>query len=168
LSAPSSEVDMKGTAKAKTRAAAKKRGGARRTSREDAAASPERGRTRGRRDRIEVGGVSLSNPDKVLYAGQDVTKLDLARYYEGIAEWILPHIADRPLTLVRCPSGRGDCFYQKHIGRTAHPAILRVEIPGDPEPYGAVRNLEGLVALVQLGVLELHTWGAHRDRVERP
>lgn len=163
LSTPSSEVDMKGTPNRKTRAAPKKRGAARRAS-QGAAGS----RTRGQRDRIEVGGVSLSSPDKVLYAGQDVTKLDLARYYEGIAEWILPHIADRPLTLVRCPSGHGDCFYQKHIGKTAHPAILRVEIPGDPEPYGAVRNLEGLVALVQLGVLELHTWGAHRDRVERP
>lgn len=123
---------------------------------------------RSRRDRVEVAGISLSNPDKVLYADSGVTKLDLANYYESVAEWILPHIENRPLTLVRCPSGHGDCFYQKHIGDSAHPAILRVAIPGDPEPYGAIRNVTGLIALVQLGVLELHTWGARRDRVEQP
>lgn len=122
-----------------------------------------------RRDgRVEVAGISLSSPDKVLYADQGTTKLDLARYYESISEWILPHIRDRPLTLVRCPSGRGDCFYQKHIGASTDKSILRVPIPGDPEPYGAVRSLSGLIALVQLGVLELHTWGARRDRVEQP
>ncbi len=120
------------------------------------------------RGRVDVAGVSLSNPDKVLYADQQVTKLDLAHYYESVADWILPHIQDRPLTLVRCPSGYGDCFYQKHIDESAHDAIARVPIPGDAQPYGAVRTLEGIVALVQLGVLELHTWGARRDRVERP
>ncbi len=159
---PSSEVDM-----SRGRTDRGGRSGSR-PSGAGASGSRSAGRSAGRGDRIEVAGVSLSSPDKVLYAGQGVTKLDLARYYEGIAEWILPHVADRPLTLVRCPSGHGDCFYQKHIGRTAHPAILRVEIPGDPEPYGAVRNVQGLVACAQLGVLELHTWGAHRDRVERP
>ena len=123
---------------------------------------------RKRKDRVEVAGISLSNPDKVLYAESGITKLDLARYYESIADWMLPHIENRPLSLVRCPSGRGDCFYQKHIGESAHASIVRVEIPGDPEPYGAIRDLTGLIALVQLGVLELHTWGARRDRVEKP
>ena len=118
--------------------------------------------------RIEVAGVSLSNPDKVLYEGQDITKLDLARYYEAIADAILPHIENRPLTLVRCPSGYGDCFYQKHIDESAPASILRVELPEDPEPYGAVNSLGGIVSLVQLGVLELHTWGARRDRIELP
>ncbi len=126
------------------------------------------GRRSGARERVQIAGVTLSNPDRVLYADQAITKHDLARYYEAIADWILPHIANRPLTLVRCPSGRGDCFYQKHIGENIDDAVLRVAIPGDPEPYGAVRDLSGLIALVQLGVLELHTWGARRDRVEQP
>jgi len=123
---------------------------------------------RKRKDRVEVAGVSVSNPDRVLYEEAGITKLDLAGYYESIADWMLPHIENRPLSLVRCPSGRGDCFYQKHIGASAHASILRVDIPGDPEPYGAIRDLTGLIALVQLGVLELHTWGARRDRVEKP
>lgn len=123
---------------------------------------------RRRGERVTVGGISLSNPDKVLYRDAGFTKLDLAHYYEAVADWILPHIENRPLTLVRCPSGHGNCFYQKHIDRTAHEAITRVAIPGDPQPYAAVRDLPGLIALVQLGVLELHTWGARRDRVERP
>lgn len=132
--------------------------------------SPEEDMPKARKKggRVEVAGVSLSSPDKVLYHEQGVTKLDIARYYEAIAEWILPHIENRPLTLVRCPSGYGECFYQKHIDQSAHEAIRRVSIPGDPQPYGAVNSLPGLVALVQLGVLELHTWGARRDRVERP
>lgn len=121
-----------------------------------------------RKQRVEVAGVSLSSPDKVLYQDAAVTKLDLARYYEKIADWILGHIEDRPLTLVRCPSGYGDCFYQKHIDESAPDTIRRVAIPGDPQPYGAVDSVSGIVALVQLGVLELHTWGARRDRVERP
>jgi bifunctional non-homologous end joining protein LigD len=131
-------------------------------------ATPAAVRTARGKQRFEVAGVSLSNPDKVLYADASVTKLDLARYYEQIGDWILPHIENRPLTLVRCPSGYGDCFYQKHIDDSAPAVIRRVAIPGDAQPYGAVDSLSGVVALVQLGVLELHTWGARRDRVERP
>lgn len=157
LDADSSSGGDMGTRKARTSGVASQRSSA-----------SSRSATRTRRDRVEIAGISLSNPDKVLYADAGITKLDLARYYDAVADWILPHIQDRPLTLVRCPSGRGDCFYQKHIGENAHPSILRVAIPGDPEPYGAVRNLTGLIALVQLGVLELHTWGARRDRVELP
>lgn len=160
--ASSSGVDMAaGKASVRRNAAAKSAKSAKSAGRRSEAG-------RSRRDRVEVAGVALSNPDKVLYAEAGVTKLELASYYESIAEWILPHIEDRPLTLVRCPSGRGDCFYQKHIGDSADPSIVRVAIPGDPEPYGAVRNVTGLIALVQLGVLELHTWGARRDRVEQP
>ena len=120
------------------------------------------------KQRVEIAGISLSNPDKVLYADAEVTKEELARYYESIADWILPHIENRPLTLVRCPSGYDDCFYQKHIDDSAPDVIRRVAIPGDSQPYGAVDSIGGVVALVQLGVLELHTWGARRDRVERP
>ena len=64
---------------------------------------------------MNVAGVELSHADRVLYPEQGLTKLDLARYYEAIAPWMLPHVAGRPFSLVRCPEGRQKaCFYQKH------------------------------------------------------
>jgi bifunctional non-homologous end joining protein LigD len=118
---------------------------------------------------VEIAGVRFTNLDKVLYPEQDVTKRDLAHYYVRVADWILPYLADRPLTLVRCPEGRAkQCFYQKHISEHVPPAVRRVEVAGDPEPYGAVSNLEGLLSLVQMGVLEFHIWGSHRDKIEQP
>ena len=120
---------------------------------------------------IEVAGVRLSSPDKVLFPGQGVTKRDLALYYEKVSEWILPHLKDRPLTLVRCPEGQGkQCFYQKHVNDQFPATVKRVEVEegGDKVPYGAVDSLPGLISLVQMGVLEIHVWGAHRDKIEKP
>jgi bifunctional non-homologous end joining protein LigD len=119
----------------------------------------------------EVAGVRLSHPDKVLFPGEGITKRDLALFYQRIAAWMLPQIADRPLTLVRCPHGQaGDCFYQKHLTEQFPASVRRVAVEegGKTVPYGAIDSLEGLVALVQMGVLELHIWGAHRDLIERP
>jgi len=119
----------------------------------------------------EFAGVRLTHPDRVLYAEQGITKRDLAAYYERIANWILPHIADRPLTLVRCPEGKmKQCFYQKHITVQFPASIHRVEIEEDSKTvsYGAIDSPEGLLSLVQMGVLEFHIWGAHVDDVEKP
>ncbi|CAN5845756.1 hypothetical protein BH23GEM9_BH23GEM9_04290 [soil metagenome] len=117
-------------------------------------------------------GVRLTSPDKVLFPEMGVTKLELARYYEAIAEWMLPHIRRRPLTLVRCPAGHGaHCFFQKHFDRKTVPAALtlvEVEEREGPALYGALDSAAGLVSLVQLGTLELHTWNARSDRLERP
>jgi bifunctional non-homologous end joining protein LigD len=119
-----------------------------------------------------VAGITLSNPGRVYFPERGLTKLDLASYYEAVAERMLPHIAGRPLTLVRCPQGRGKhCFYQKHLREDAPPAVRSVEIregSGGAEPYPYVSEVAGLVALVQLGVLEFHGWGARADDVERP
>ncbi len=129
-------------------------------------AVPPQGRSKKRE--VEIAGVRFSNPDRVLYPEQGVTKEELGIYYARIADWILPHLKDRPLTLVRCPEGRAkQCFYQKHIGETVPPAVHRIDV-GDPEPYGVVDSLEGLLSLAQMGVLELHIWGSHRDRIEQP
>lgn len=134
------------------------------------AAKPARAKSAA--DEAAVAGVPLSNPGRVLFPEMGLTKLGLARYYEAVAERILPHIVDRPLTLVRCPQGRAkQCFYQKHLREDAPAALGRVEIreeSGDKEPYVYVRDLEGIVSLVQLGVLELHGWGSRADDVERP
>jgi bifunctional non-homologous end joining protein LigD len=118
-----------------------------------------------------IAGITLSNPDRVLYPEQNLTKLGLARYYERVADWIVPHLEDRPLTLVRCPEGHaGECFYQKHAKETVPDVIGRVDIPEDhgTGTYMVANSLSAVIALVQMGVLELHTWGAKRDLLERP
>jgi bifunctional non-homologous end joining protein LigD len=123
---------------------------------------------RSKKKEVEIAGVRFSNPDKVLYPEQGVTKGELGLYYARIADWILPHLADRPLTLVRCPEGRAkQCFYQKHATEHFPPTVHRVDV-GEPEPYAAIDSLAGLLGLAQMGVLELHIWGAHRDRIEQP
>jgi bifunctional non-homologous end joining protein LigD len=122
----------------------------------------------GKKKEVEISGVRFTNPEKVLYPEQGVMKKDLAVYYSRIADWILPHVVDRPLTLVRCPEGQAkQCFYQKHIGEHVPKSVRRIDV-GDEEPYGAISSLEGLLSLVQMGVLELHIWGSHRDKIEQP
>lgn len=119
----------------------------------------------------EVAGVRLTHPDRLLYAEQGITKLGLAEFYEQIADWILPHLVDRPLSLVRCPQGpRKTCFYQKHLGPGAPSVLGRVTIQekSKTNDYSVVKNIAGVVALVQMGVLEIHPWGARADDVERP
>ncbi|HEY3567739.1 MAG TPA: DNA ligase D [Thermoanaerobaculia bacterium] len=129
-------------------------------------AVPPQGRSK--KKEVEIAGVRFSNPERVLYPEQGVTKEELGIYYARIADWILPHLANRPLTLVRCPEGRAkQCFYQKHIGEHVPPAVHRIDV-GDPEPYGVVDSLEGLLSLAQMGVLEIHIWGSHRDKIEQP
>ncbi|HEX2078130.1 MAG TPA: DNA ligase D [Longimicrobium sp.] len=127
---------------------------------------------RGKGEDTEVAGVRLSSPDKVLYPALGITKLELARYYEAIGEWMLPYIQDRPLTLVRCPDGvGGECFYQKHGDQHFHESIGRTKIPendGELKVYTYVDSVAGLVGMVQMGVIELHTSNARRDMFERP
>ena len=114
---------------------------------------------------------TLSHPDKVLYPKEGLTKLDIASYYESIAELILPYIINRPLMVLRCPSGKlEDCFYQKHVNKTVASGIHSVDIVerGKPNIHISIHNLEGLVGLVQMGVLEIHAWGANNKHLEKP
>ncbi len=138
--------------------------------REEAVAMPRTSK-RSTRGAAEVAGVSISHPDRALFPETGITKLDLAKYYEAIAEWILPHVVDRPLTLVRCPAGRtGQCFYQKHLSDSPPEhvrGVLIKEKTGEDE-YVVIDDLAGLVALVQMGVLEIHPWPARADKVEAP
>jgi len=135
--------------------------------REDVAPKPDAGAA----PPDTVAGVKLTHPDKIIFGGIGLTKRDLATYYERIAEHILPHLAGRPLSLVRCPDGEGGaCFYQKNV-ETGFPKSIRtvrVEHDEGPVHYALVDSAEGLVALVQMGVLEIHTWGSLADNVERP
>ena len=118
-----------------------------------------------------VEGVRLSNPDKILYPEQGITKSDLADYYVAVAERMLPHTAFRPVTMVRCPTGRGTkCFYQRHAGSGVPEQLGEIPVPGFEEPYLFIRDLPGLIAMVQMGVLEIHPWAVtveHPDRADR-
>jgi len=118
--------------------------------------------------RNEVAGVRLSNPDRVYWPDVGVTKSELAQYYEAVAERVLPGLALRPLSMVRCPTGiDGEIFYQKAANQTVPANVARVEVSRG-ERYAMVTDLASLVALVQIAVLEFHVWGARADQLDRP
>lgn len=120
---------------------------------------------------LHIEGVRLSSADKILYPEQGITKGDLADYYVAVADRMLPHVAFRPVTMVRCPAGsETKCFYQRHAGSGVAEQLREVTIPGFDEPYLYIADLPGLIAMVQMGVLELHPWGVtvdHPDRADR-
>jgi bifunctional non-homologous end joining protein LigD len=119
----------------------------------------------------EFAGVRLTHPDKVLYPGQGITKLDLASYYSRVAEWMLPNVVDRPLAIVRCPAGSGKpCFFQKHPGEGAseHLRQINISAKGPAEYHLAIEDVGGLISLVQMGVLEIHVWGSRAAHLEMP
>jgi bifunctional non-homologous end joining protein LigD len=119
----------------------------------------------------EIGGVRVTHPDKVLFAAQDVTKRELIEHYRSVAKWMLPHIVERPISLVRCPSGSGgSCFYQKHASDGFPDAFksIRIREKSGADKYLYIEDERGLIAAVQVGVLELHLWGCHVDDVEKP
>lgn len=124
------------------------------------------------RDKAEIGGVALTHPDRVLFSGQGLTKADLAHYLFDHRAALLAHLKNRPLSLVRCPSGEGGaCFFQKHHTASSPDEIGRVEIEesdGAREPYLVIEDAKGLVAAAQIGALEFHIWGARADKLEKP
>jgi bifunctional non-homologous end joining protein LigD len=120
---------------------------------------------------VAVAGVRLTHADRIIYPAHGTTKLDLARFYESIAKWILPHLEDRPTTLVRCPEGvHKTCFYQKHVGYWAPESVRRVKIQEKRKVgvYLVVDSLASLIGLVQIGILEIHTWNSVVRRLEQP
>jgi bifunctional non-homologous end joining protein LigD len=120
---------------------------------------------------FQIAGVELTNPERVFFPRLGVTKRQLAEYYAGIAGWILPFVAGRPVTLVRCPAGRRKCFYQKHYDESFPQPVQRipvVEKDGEQADYIQVEDLAGIIGLVQIGALELHPWGSRAAALERP
>lgn len=131
--------------------------------------SPDPPPARLRDGSIEFHGVRLSHPDRVLYADTGLSKLAAAEYWVAVAPWALPHLAHRPLTLIRQTGQKGQrAFYQKHVAPGTPAEIKGVRIPGEDEPFPVVEDVAGLVALVQLGTVEVHPWGSTVARVEYP
>jgi bifunctional non-homologous end joining protein LigD len=118
-----------------------------------------------------VVGVPISHPDRVIYPEQEISKLQLARYYETIADWIVPHVKGRPLTLVHCPAGlAAPCNYLKHAKQWGPNALRRVRIQEKTKvgEYLVADNIEAVVSLAQMGIVEIHTWNSTDDNIERP
>lgn len=117
-----------------------------------------------------IADIQLSHPNKVFFPSIKATKLDLALYYEKHEELILPHYADRLISIFRCPDGANqECFYQKHAENMSE-TIGCVTVNGKETnlEYMYVKDLSSLIALVQYGGLELHTWGSLVNSIEHP
>jgi bifunctional non-homologous end joining protein LigD len=121
--------------------------------------------------RVEVAGISVSHPERVIDTLSDATKLDVARFYADIGPRLLEQLNDRPLGIVRTPDGlEGPHIFQRHAGRLRIPELHQLDPALDPEhePLMEIDSCPALVGAVQMGVLEFHTWNACYDRIEQP
>src|SRR5688572_23643538 len=133
---------------------------AKRAKAKSAAASP---------DRV---GIKISNPDRVIFPGEELTKGDLADYYAAIEALMLVDMAKRPISLIRCPQGRAKhCFFQKHDTGSMGPHVKHVpveESDGEVQDYLYVQDAKGILACVQMGTIEFHGWGSKAAKLEYP
>jgi bifunctional non-homologous end joining protein LigD len=172
---PQTSAPKKRAAKSTTKTAAKKTAAKKAATTKTATAAATQSastRTTAARARAlsEVAGVRISHPDRVIDKSSGASKLELVQYYESIAEWMLPHLRERPVALVRAPEDiGGELFFQKHSQKLSIPHVTQHEglDPGHP-PLITVDTLAALVGAAQMGTVEFHTWNAVASNIEKP
>jgi bifunctional non-homologous end joining protein LigD len=132
-------------------------------------------RTRPERLHLErlpaAAGVTISHPDRLIYPDLGISKIELARYYERIGKWILPHVIGRPLTLLHCPAGlAAPCHFLKHAKAWGPSALRRVRLQEKTKigEYLVADTIEAVVSLAQMGIVEIHTWNSTAGDIDRP
>jgi bifunctional non-homologous end joining protein LigD len=119
---------------------------------------------------LEIAGVAISSPERVLFPDERITKLDMLRYYEAAAAWMLPHLRDRPLTLKQCAPDVDHCRYLRHSGERAPRQVRVIEIQEQTKigDYMIIDEVTALIALSQRNIIEFHTWNSKAQHLERP
>ncbi|CAM3339879.1 DNA ligase D [Asticcacaulis taihuensis] len=133
-------------------------------------------KTKSKSAEAEVAGIRISHPNRVIFPALGVTKLQLAEYYDRIADRMLPYIINRPISMLRCPEGLSPenkaetCFFQRHLGKgeMKHIYDTGVKVKGRDEDYIMIRDRAGLITMIQWGVIEIHPWGAMADAPDKP
>jgi bifunctional non-homologous end joining protein LigD len=122
-------------------------------------------------DIINVNGIKITNPDKVMFEDSEIKKIDIAKYYEKVSKRMLPYVGNRILSIVRCPKGiAGSCFFKKHPSAVNKGVVIMpiMTSSGEREDYFYVENVFGLISEAQMGTLEFHIWGSRIDNLEKP
>ncbi|MGO8815610.1 MAG: DNA ligase D [Terriglobia bacterium] len=123
------------------------------------------------KDHATVAGIRISHPSRVIYPDSHITKAKLAEYYLSVADHILPHVINRPLSMVRCPEGATEpCFFQRHVGLGKTPYLheVEVQVKDKARNYLMIQDVKGLISLVQWGVIELHPWQCSVKYLTKP
>ncbi|QDZ03086.1 DNA ligase D [Nitratireductor mangrovi] len=119
----------------------------------------------------DLASIWVTNPTRRLFGKSGPTKLDIAVYYALVGDFMLPHILGRPVSLVRCPTGKPqDCFFQRHAfsGMPSSVATFQsTNSDGETKSYLSVEGVKGYLALAQFGVVEFHIWGTTAKRLEK-
>jgi len=111
----------------------------------------------------------LSNPDRIVFPSEKITKSDVAAYLYQVNQWLLPHLENRPVSLLRCSEGiDGEVFFQRHPSKGFPSQITVVQTDSEDEPLLSIDDVAGLLASVQISAVELHPWGCRRDDIEHP
>lgn len=118
--------------------------------------------------KILIAGIQVSHPDRIVYPDDDITKVELIRYFERVSKWMLPYVKNRPLAVLRAPGGIGeDSFFQKSFPNHVPDHVVTRKLDDGTEIF-TVRDIKGIVSLAQFGVMEIHPWGSTLPHVDKP